>query len=288
MKIFKSFLWITMSIGLALLFKTDSFADTLKISELANSTIIRSGDVLVNDTGKKAYFYADSQSAGEKAFITDEIFTDENQLLPPPNNGWVILGGSYIAPGKSRTFEGYPFDEVEMNINYLFGVKETPRKPDPDPAPAPEPEPIPEPRYLEKVSNQLSEAIEKNETGTIYTNDFSLSYDVVEMIRQSNMSVEMHYTYEGVDYIVIINKNNLPTEVHEWYGPAYLAGLAGSNPKPVGGQSTSASNSKYTIVSGDTLGSIAAKYNTTVAAILARNSFITDPDMIYVGQELDI
>ena len=44
---------------------------------------------------------------------------------------------------------------------------------------------------------------------------------------------------------------------------------------------------KYTVQSGDRLYSIAAKYNTTVDAIIARNS-LNDPNMIYSGQVLTI
>jgi LysM repeat protein len=44
----------------------------------------------------------------------------------------------------------------------------------------------------------------------------------------------------------------------------------------------------YTVAAGDTLNEIAAKFGVTVAAILAVNPQITDPDVIRVGQVIKI
>jgi len=44
----------------------------------------------------------------------------------------------------------------------------------------------------------------------------------------------------------------------------------------------------YTVVSGDTLGKIANRYNTTSDAIFQANDSITDPDVIQVGQVITI
>ncbi len=44
----------------------------------------------------------------------------------------------------------------------------------------------------------------------------------------------------------------------------------------------------YMVVSGDTLSAIAARYNTTVAALQSANTFITNPNLIYPGQVLSI
>lgn len=43
----------------------------------------------------------------------------------------------------------------------------------------------------------------------------------------------------------------------------------------------------YTVKRGDTLSGIAARHNTTVAALAAANG-ITKPDLIFVGQRLQI
>jgi peptidoglycan endopeptidase LytE len=54
-----------------------------------------------------------------------------------------------------------------------------------------------------------------------------------------------------------------------------------ATPPPAGGQT-------YYAVKGDTLRKIAAKYNTTVDAILKLNPQITNPNVIYVGQAITI
>ena len=43
----------------------------------------------------------------------------------------------------------------------------------------------------------------------------------------------------------------------------------------------------YTVVSGDTLSGIAAKFGTTVAQLCSWNN-ISDPNLIYVGQVLRV
>ena len=44
----------------------------------------------------------------------------------------------------------------------------------------------------------------------------------------------------------------------------------------------------YTIMTGDTLWSLARRYNTSVEEIMFFNPDITDPDRIYVGQTIAI
>ncbi|ANK66932.1 1,4-beta-N-acetylmuramidase [Loigolactobacillus backii] len=53
----------------------------------------------------------------------------------------------------------------------------------------------------------------------------------------------------------------------------------------VTGTTAASSNSTYTVQSGDTLGGIAAQYGTTAAALASLNG-ISNPNVIYVGQQL--
>ena len=62
--------------------------------------------------------------------------------------------------------------------------------------------------------------------------------------------------------------------------PAAAAPAAVATPAPSGGGT-------YTVRAGDTLGSIAARYGTTAAALAAANH-IADPNLIYVGQVLTV
>lgn len=67
------------------------------------------------------------------------------------------------------------------------------------------------------------------------------------------------------------------------YGQASKAGQV-APPVPTPSQPAQASGT-YTVRSGDTLSAIAARYGTTVAAIVAANG-ISNPNLIYVGQVL--
>jgi LysM repeat protein len=50
---------------------------------------------------------------------------------------------------------------------------------------------------------------------------------------------------------------------------------------------TTAASATYTVQRGDTLSAIATQFGTTVAAIVAAND-IRDPDVLNVGQTLEI
>lgn len=54
------------------------------------------------------------------------------------------------------------------------------------------------------------------------------------------------------------------------------------------GSSSSENTIVYTVKSGDTLSEIARDYGTTVSSIVSLNTFITNPNLIYPGQQLTI
>lgn len=78
----------------------------------------------------------------------------------------------------------------------------------------------------------------------------ALPYDIMQQIKNSNVTVEFKYTYEGAEYDVFINKSDVPNEYEEWYGPLYLAGLS----RITG----NAQLGDYIVVEGDTLNAISA------------------------------
>jgi putative chitinase len=95
--------------------------------------------------------------------------------------------------------------------------------------------------------------------------------------------------------------------IAERYGVSVDALVAGNNlrdrntvhvdqeliiPSPPSGDATpgapaAAGPRRYTVVAGDTLGSIAQRHGVTISAILRANN-LTDPDAIKIGQELII
>ena len=71
-------------------------------------------------------------------------------------------------------------------------------------------------------------------------------------------------------------------------GAASAATLPASATLPTGvGLASAASGATYRVVTGDTLGSIADRFGTTVAALAAANH-LTDPNLIFVGQLLAV
>jgi LysM repeat protein len=64
-----------------------------------------------------------------------------------------------------------------------------------------------------------------------------------------------------------------------------VATLAGASPASATTFSGTTGGSTYTVVAGDTLGTIAARYATTVATLAALNH-LANPNLIYVGQVL--
>lgn len=75
-----------------------------------------------------------------------------------------------------------------------------------------------------------------------------------------------------------------------WMYKKYGKTQTESNKKPVNTKPNNQGSTKdvtYTVKSGDTLSSIAAKYNTTYQT-LAKNNNISDPNKIYVGQKIKI
>ncbi len=70
--------------------------------------------------------------------------------------------------------------------------------------------------------------------------------------------------------------------------PTATPGGSTVTPAPTSVPTTPAPGGTYTVQYGDTLYKIAAKFNTTVSAILAVNPQITNPNLIYPGQVINL
>ena len=66
-----------------------------------------------------------------------------------------------------------------------------------------------------------------------------------------------------------------------------LLAVGAGAPHPVAPSWGVAAGTTYTVVAGDTLGSIAARFGTSVAALTAANH-LSDPNLIFVGQVLAV
>lgn len=156
-----------------------------------------------------------------------------------------------------------------------------------DPDPDPEPEPEPEKYYIEDLENQLNTAIQYEagpDTVILWTEGDSLPQSVIDLILQSDVTVEFKFTYEGVDYDLFLNKFNVKDLKLDWYGPYVLAQFA--NNTAVGAEELEGDT--YTVKEGDTMGAIAAKFGMSLEALTALNPQITDIDFIRVNQKIRV
>lgn len=97
------------------------------------------------------------------------------------------------------------------------------------------------------------------------------------------------YTVKSGDFLwKIANDNNTTTaKIIEWNGLTSSTIYPGQVLK-VSETATATSTSKYTVQSGDTLYIISQKLNTSTSAILAANPHIVNPNVLYIGQVLNV
>lgn len=107
----------------------------------------------------------------------------------------------------------------------------------------------------------------------------SLSNAVMQdLLKKDNVKLVLKYTYEDVDYVVTIPSGMAMDDDIPWYGPLYLAALYGN-----GAEGTS-----YVVKSGDTLSRIALANAMTLADLIRMNPQIANPNLIRVGEQINI
>ena len=107
--------------------------------------------------------------------------------------------------------------------------------------------------------------------------------ELKELAKYPNVTLLYFYTYEGKDYGIAIPSGAVVLdEGVEWYGPINLFGKYG---KYSVGSKVASGTGVYTVVAGDTLGKLAAKFGTTVKDLAAKNG-IKNVNLIYVGQKI--
>lgn len=138
--------------------------------------------------------------------------------------------------------------------------------------------------YLDKLREALEKAIIKGGEQTIYWNEgTALPYDIMKTISEnSNITLVFTYTYENVDYKVVLNGKNVKayTDV-PWYGPLYLNMYYRADDGAL-----SLTGRSYVVQKGDTLTKLAVKLHTTVSNLVSINS-IENPNFIRVGQMIN-
>lgn len=114
----------------------------------------------------------------------------------------------------------------------------------------------------------------------------SLSNSVMQQLaKRGDVALEMEYTYDGVDYHIVIPAGLAVDDDIPWYGPLYLSAYYSGYALS---ENTAAPTSLYIVQSGDTLSKIARKHNTTVADLTMKNPQIKNVNSIKPGQIITI
>ncbi|MCM1046280.1 MAG: LysM peptidoglycan-binding domain-containing protein [Candidatus Gastranaerophilales bacterium] len=114
----------------------------------------------------------------------------------------------------------------------------------------------------------------------------TLSNSVMRMLyERKDITLVMEYTYEGVDYRIVIPAGGAVYSDIPWYGPLYLAAHYGNGAALKNG---TAVNGNYVIKGGDTLSKIAQANGLTVSQIAAMNPQIQDVNKIWEGQKITL
>lgn len=245
------------------------------------------GSVTIGGTAK----ITGNKSGASGSEITNNVYLPAGKTISvgegsdAPKNGMSVsismqTAGRFASNGSSGDARFFKSDDSGNGIGYntTNGYLELGSQYKPAPGPAL----TINSDYLEPLRNQLTNLINQGASGevVVWEEGTALPYDIMQQIKNSDVTVEFKYTYEGVEYDVFINKSNVPNEYEEWYGPLYLAGLS----RITG----NAQLGDYIVAEGDTLNAIAAKYGTSVDEIMRKNPFIKDPNLIYPGQVLDL
>lgn len=101
-----------------------------------------------------------------------------------------------------------------------------------------------------------------------------------QLLKRGDVALEMEYTYEGVDYKILIPAGAAMDNEIPWYGPLYLAQHYGVNNPDAA--------SVYIVKKGDSLGKIARANNMTLSELAAKNPQIKNIDRIVPGQAIQI
>ena len=141
--------------------------------------------------------------------------------------------------------------------------------------------------WLDPLKTQLNIAADQEFGANVnhtaeYTGDFALPKEILEFLK-AHPDTTLVYTYMKDELtsvtVTISGKNVVLLDGVDYYGIDKLVALYGAG--------ISTASGDYIIQPGDTLTSLAAKFGTTIEALLAKNTKITNRDLIYAGDKLN-
>lgn len=142
--------------------------------------------------------------------------------------------------------------------------------------------------YLAALESQIAAAA----PGTIVKitkdqNINSLSNSVMkQLVKRGDVALDMEYTYDGVDYHIVIPAGLAEDNDIPWYGPLYLS--ACYSIYALNTNVAAPGSSVYVVQKGDTMSGIARANNTTVADLAVMNPQIKNVNRIVPGQIITI
>lgn len=140
--------------------------------------------------------------------------------------------------------------------------------------------------YIDDVITKIETAAVDG-TGVAKTEGLTgLSIDMMRALEENNVALEMSFDYDGVEYNITIPAGGaIVDEDIPWYGPLYLLAHYGQG---TAATTSAASGSTYTVVSSDTLSLIAAEHDMGLAELAAKNPQITNMNIIFPGQVINL
>lgn len=190
-------------------------------------------------------------------------------------DAWEVVSGGITITGDTFTM---PANAVEIKAKF----KSTTPTPNP-PKTSPKSKPEPQVNYLDPLDEMFEAAITSGSTDTIYWDKGAAlpNYIMKLLFENPSLSLDFKFTYEGVEHEIYIGPGQATDDDIEWYGPLWLLDKYGEK------KDIPAIHGTYTIVKGDTLNKLAAKFNTTVDELMRLNPYIEDRNKIYPGRKLN-
>lgn len=204
--------------------------------------------------------------------FAEDIYSD---LLPSKKEGSYCVTVRALSGNLKEIANGEQgeMSEVFRLVNSLYPDSDqtNPTTPAATPASAPS--------LLETLigAAQPGDVIHMQDVNTLASNE-------VRQLLNRGLTLEMEYTYEGIDYKVRIPAGASMDDSISWYGPLYLAQHYGVDNAQVQNADTAA----YMVKKGDTLSRIASTNGMTLGELAAKNPQIKNLNRIVPGQIINI